>query len=276
MKSIATLALATLAGLSAAAAADLPSMKDRYTNETPVSFARQSFAGAYVGASINWDSLNVDHNGELFEEGFGCTRANPQCTTGVVGLPNMSDDAFSGGIRAGYNFRAGSLYFGPVVMFDLGGLEASLRHEFGSTDNEEGPNASLTGGIDYTVNWKGAIAGKLGVAILNERVGIYGLLGAGLVDTDINGHVRLNVTGAGDFTGGGLEKHHNEQTFAWVIGGGIEGKLSDNWTVFAEYNRWELDTVNVSGSVLIDNIRYNHESDSHIDVVRVGVTRYFD
>lgn len=246
-----------LLGIGSANAADLRSLKDPsptvFTSPTAPAIARGAFAGGYVGASVNWSSLDVDQSASIsaYDE------------TLPIGLPGMSGDEFSGGVQIGYNFQGGRIYGGPVVKLDLGGPTASLHHTFAADEDGE---ALATGDLQMKVNWAATIAGKGGVQV-TDWLGVYGLLGVGFVDVDVDGRAHIGRSGAGI----GLHENATDTVLAFTYGAGADIKLSDNWRAFAEWQRFDLNAFEANGSILFDQLRYGYKGDGNLDVIRVGV-----
>jgi opacity protein-like surface antigen len=264
MKNFILAAIAVIASVMPASAADVfgGSTKDAPIELPAIYRTAAHFGGGYVGGSVNWENLDVDQRGSLTFD--CCEYSNP--TTIPVKLPGMSDDTFAGGVQAGYNFELGRVYVGPVVKFDLGGPSATLKHSF----DERG---DVTGELNFDVNWSATIAAKFGIAV-TDRIGVYGFAGVGFVDVDVNGNVHANL--GGPIGGIGLNSAaHNETVTAFTYGVGGDLKITDRWRAFAEWQRFDLDTFNASGSVLLDCIIYGYKGNAELDVIRVGLNVAF-
>lgn len=291
MKRMIFAAAALFAAYAAPASAADISIKDTYSatpaNAPAIYKVNSGFAGGYVGASINWENLDVDQRANLDwsrctkEYGVQCairrgvadvfdTEINKDATSFRDSLRGMSDDAITGGVQIGYNWQIGRVYFGPVVKFDLGGPSADLHRVF---DGNENDNFAVTSDIEFKVNWKASLVGKLGVQAA-DWLGVYAIGGIGFVDADVNGKLRAGpIDGIG---GLGLTSHDNETLPALTYGIGADIRLSDSWRMFAEWQRFDLDTFDTSSSVLIDCLRYNYSGDADLDVFRVGVNYAFN
>ena len=274
MKHLILAMIAVVAGTLSGNAADLDrsSIKDTFADAPAIYKVNSGFGGGYVGASVNWSSLDVGHSGSIDARNCDKCEHNDEWQFASGTLPGMSADEFSGGIQAGYNFEIGRVYVGPVVKFDLGGPSASLNRKLIDSDlpNDLG---DATGAIDFEVNWSATVAAKLGVQVL-DRVGVYGLIGVGFVDVDARGSAHLNVGGpVGGF--GVRTDNHSETVTAFAYGAGVDVKITDRWRAFAEWQRFDLDTFNANGSVLLDCIKYGYKADADLDVVRVGLNAAF-
>src|SRR5687767_9391425 len=123
MKNMIFAAIAVIVGVMPAGAADIfgGSVKDEPTSFPAIYRTAAHFGGGYMGASINWENLDVDQRGSLT---WNCCESGEPESLFNGKLPGMNDDAFAGGVQAGYNFELGRAYFGPLVKFDLGGPSA--------------------------------------------------------------------------------------------------------------------------------------------------------
>jgi opacity protein-like surface antigen len=276
MKHLILAMIAVVAGTLSGNAADLDrsSIKDTFAANVPAiqEVGRAGFGGGYVGASVNWSSLDVGHSGSIDARNCDKCERNDEWQFASGTLPGMSADEFSGGIQAGYNFEIGSVYVGPVVKFDLGGPSASLNRTI--FDDPRGRDGDVTGAIDFEVNWSATVAAKLGVQVL-DRVGVYGLIGVGFVDVDARGSAHMDLSSLSIGGAGVRTDNHSETVTAFAYGAGVDVKITDRWRAFAEWQRFDLDTFNANGSVLLDCIKYGYKADTDLDVVRVGLNAAF-
>lgn len=185
MRSLLLAAASTVMIAGAAQAADVPSQPLADPPAPAYTVPAFSWAGPYVGV----------HLGYGFESRFD--------NNAVLGLNSAS--GFIGGVQAGYNVS-----FNPVVV----GVEGELSYA-----NVE---ASF-GAVNATLDWKGALTGRLGYAA--DRVMPY--LKGGL------------AFGAAEVTNGAVSD--NQTHFGWTLGGGIEIALTDTITTRVEYMYTDLD-----------------------------------
>lgn len=273
MKKFLIAALAAIAAHTSAGAADIGvSTKDSYSDAPAIYKVNSGFGGAYVGGSVNWSNLDVDHSGSLDWSQCDDCPMNDDRQQISGKLPDMSDDEFTGGIQAGYNFAMDRIYLGPVVKFDLGGPSASLKRTI--LDNPNGDTYDTTGKIDFEVNWSATVAAKVGVQVL-DNVGVYGLIGVGFVDVDARGsaHMNLSPSSIGGF--GVRTDNHSDTVTAFTYGFGVDAKITERWRAFVEWQRFDLNTFDASGSLLLDCIEYGYKADADLDVVRVGLNVAF-
>lgn len=268
-------ALVMITGSTSAMAADLPgSTKDTYQTQTsPLTITeRGNFAGAFVGASVNWDRLDVKHSGSVdwSECESPCLRNALDNYFGTEGgiagnLPDMDDDGISGGVRAGWMFQVGRIYGGPVVMFDYGQVEASMAHDFVFDDQ-----VVATGNLSVSSDWRAAAVGKLGFEV-TSWLGVYGIAGVGVVDLSVDGS--LSGPAAAELGAAG-SVGANDTVTAFTYGVGADVRFSQDWKLFAEWQRFDLDSF--ENSAAIDCFRFSHDADADLDVIRVGLTYTFN
>lgn len=275
MKRMLIAAIAAIAAATPISAADIDgSFKDSLPRPAEISrIENTGFGGGYVGASVNWSSLDVDHSGSL--DGRNCDECEHNDDRQFISgkLPGMSDDVVNGGMQIGYNFTAFErFYFGPVAKFDLGGPSASLRRTL--IEGDEDGFGETNGKIEMDVNWTATLAAKLGIQVI-DRVGIYGLIGVGFVDVDASGSVHMNLQPSPI---GGISVNtptHSETVTAFTYGAGVDVKLDERWRLFAEWQRFDLETFSANGSIFADCLKYGYDADPTLDVIRVGVNVAF-
>lgn len=271
-------ALAVLVSLTgAAAAADIYGSKDgrAIVAASPVENARASFAGAYAGASVSWNNLNVEHGGtlafpdDLTVDGFTYGEA-----FAAGRLEDVTDEAFRFGVQVGRNWQVGRLYGGPRLSVDFGKLEGEISRTdviFDNESNEFPVNAQHDGRLSVSMDYLAAASLKLGVA-LTDNVGVYGIAGVSAADVD--------VSARGSFSGRFGETAfsnqlpsqaaYSETAIGYHYGGGVDFTMG-SWNVFAEYVRHDLGSVDTKGTVLGGLVQYTHEADVIVDQVKAGV-----
>lgn len=266
MRTIIAAALMLVAGATAHAADMTPSRTYTPDDAGPITL-HSTFAGAYVGASVNWSQLRGENGTAL--DWDKCEHCDARAlrkffdveTNGAdLSFPDLKNDQFGGGFRAGYNWQVGRIYGGPLVMVDFGGASSST-----SIGDE------LAGGnVDFNVNIQGTIAGKLGVA-LTDRIGLYGLVGWSFADVDVDTEAHVG-TGEGAVRS---SNNHSKYVNGFAYGGGFDVKVTGNLAAFAEYQHVDLSNFDASGA-LLDCIKYDYRASPELDTVRVGLTYTFN
>lgn len=186
----------SIAGLSAAAAADLP-------QPAPPPQAPAVYVPT-VAPVYNWGGIYLGINGGY---GFGSS----EWTGG--GLSTGSFDT-SGGVvggTLGVNFQTDAWVFGVETDLDWTGISGSIN-----AGCQAGASGAL-GPCQTSNDWLGTVRGRVGFAA--DRVLLYGTAGGAY------GNVQATAFGV-----------TNSQTeFGWTAGAGIEGAFADNWTARIEY-----------------------------------------
>lgn len=178
------------------------------------------WAGAYVGGSLGYSFGGDDEVGLDFFTGGTLTGRD-------TGLGDLDLNGPTASVHAGYRWQRGAWVFGPELAIEGGSVDDSV--EFSS------------GGTDYTaessVNYIATLAMKTGY-VVNPQTLVYGT--AGLTYGDFS--YDLN-TASEDYTANG-----------WAVGLGVERKLSDRMSVFAEYQYRDFGSTDVSFADGADSI----------------------
>lgn len=185
-------------------------------------FAKADFSGRYVGAIAGYTDGNFDISnaplqtqaGSPFFGTFGGTSANS--------APKFSVNGWEYGATAGYNYQRGSWLVGLETDLSYSRAEGGLIIADRPSPGSGRFNTEVGADVDYTGTLRmraGYVAGP---------VLLYGTAGAGVSRVNFDRNYR-NVGGAtiADETG--------EHSMALAYGGGAEVKLSDQWSMKAEY-----------------------------------------
>jgi outer membrane immunogenic protein len=235
-KTTSAIALSMALGLTAASAADLPSIKG------PAVFAAPIFTwtGFYVGGSLGY--IQQNHTTTQLQ-GYYFNNGDKLPITANGGL-------FS--VNAGYNYQMGSIVLG--VETDIGYSTTSAKNSYF--------NGSFT--HSSKLSSLGTVRARLGYAV--DRALFYatgGFAYAGIKDS---------LIAAGDnnvLSKGGMR-------YGWAAGGGIEYAVTNNWTVraealYAKFNSKAGAATNVRGAC--SNCRYGFKNSAV--VARAGVNYKF-
>jgi outer membrane immunogenic protein len=240
LKSVAVAALTTL-GAVAAQAADLPTRKEA---PAPV-FVPPPFTwtGFYIGLNAGglWpsggrDATLFDPN-ESIDGGF-LNAAFP----GGLGSQSVG---FIGGGQAGYNWQTGAFVLGVETDFD-GTTNSKSFNNVGTPFLGAGVPAILAGDFlsvngKAALSWLGTTRARVGfVATPDNRLMIYATGGVAYGGGTSNFSVFDSTTGS-FFTGS-----PSSTRVGWVIGGGVEYAITNNWTIKGEYLYADLGSSNFS------------------------------
>ena len=175
---------------------------------------------------------------------------------GGYGWAQSAADAegFVGGGQLGYNWQRDRFVFGVE-----GDIQAS--------DLSDGQNFAFAGGFgraESDINWFSTIRGRAGIASGPALFYLTG--GVAFADIEnrlavVDGGVPISFSGSGTQTG-------------YTVGGGVEYKLANNWTMKAEYLYLDFGSDSITGFDAVGN-RYKADIDTDAHVARLGVNYKF-
>lgn len=240
------------------------------------------YAGVHAGAA--WGHANAatssDCSATTNIPGYYCTTGGGAANAASVnasGTGKMSDTAFNGGFQAGYNWQANQFVFGvegDIGLFRLNGSRQA------SSPYAVSNGAVFTGdiyniGSTFETDWLATYRGRLGWAVNNWLFYVTGggastRLQTSMSFTDNNGATGARAAGSSSATKNG-----------WVLGGGIEWMLSQNWTVKAEYLHVDFGSVTASGLISNPGVAAGYaqgigtSTKLNADIVRAGINYKF-
>jgi outer membrane immunogenic protein len=257
MKRILLATVSLLAVGSVAMAADLPSSKG--PPPAPVAFVPAfTWTGFYVGlnAGYSWNNNDLTYGYQTFDwwSGNDIWTGNPQSA-------DVSNNGFTGGAQAGYNYQ-----FGAFVV----GVEADIQYVDGQKDWNYARSGSATfdgsGPYDYNlgltasagIDWLGTLRARVGYAADRFLVYATGGLAFGNADSSatIIGTTSFN-TGrpvGNSFYYANWSGDNSNTEVGYAIGGGVEYAFTDNWTVKAEYLYYNLGSQTFQPTGYWDNV----------------------
>jgi outer membrane immunogenic protein len=230
--------------------------------------AQTTFDGPYIGATAGLQAHSQN-------------RARTEGTAGFLALPNTirpdfqdlrHDDGWQGSAVAGYNFSSGKIVYGVEGDFTIGNVKGSSSF-VGAPIPGLAPQG-LTTNINSRLGNRASLRARLGYAPA-EALLIYGTGGLAIGDTRASAAVLVNgAPGVGWFG-----EAENTQA-GYVIGGGLEYKLSKTIGLRAEYLFTDFGKQRVlaagnsavRGIAALDGIDYLAAAPNRAGVARVGVT----
>jgi outer membrane immunogenic protein len=201
-----------------------------------------------VPASTGWSGLYVGVHGGYGFGDSGELSLSPFAFPGLVtaftpagAAPGSSfaggggfDDGFVGGAHIGYDWQVNNLVLGAILdvtYTDIGDRQSAFSR------------TPATYTISRDLDWLATLRGRLGYAV-NDRLLIYGTGGLAYGDVDF-GYSQPGSAAAFTTSGG------QDSDFGYVVGGGVETKLTDNISLGLEYlytnlggNDFRADLVN--------------------------------
>jgi len=251
--------LALVASASLASAADLEgptgyySMKDGYA--APAAY---NWTGFYVGFNVGhaW----ADHESFL-----------PENLQEVAYVPeggirtDLNPDGWFGGGQIGFNFQTG-----PLVL----GVEADWQGASMDDSTSSIHIHTLENDVEFSIHRKvhvdqfGTVRGRIGWALGHVLPYLTGGFAWAKAEADGSIYYLIDATWRGS----------DSQTHTgWVLGGGVEVALGENWTARAEYLHFDLGdrtyTITYTGPWPGDT--YKAKADFEMNTFRIGVNYKF-
>jgi outer membrane immunogenic protein len=237
--SVFTLFSVALFTLSPANAADLYRPQTSYVPPAPVyTPPPNTWAGFYVGVNggYAWDAGG---GSSTLSNGDHFSRAQPE-------------GGFGGG-QVGYNFQYGHIVFGFETDFQGGDISDSAS---GTTAAGLGAQSS------QSVDWFGTARGRLGYAF--DRTLVY--FTGGFAYGDVNQSAQFS---------NGVDLKRNDIQTGYVLGGGVEYKISSAWSLKGEYQYIDLGNDKLSGLDAGAPVEANHGA-TNLQTVRLGLNYHFN
>ncbi len=224
-------------------------------------FAQADFNGAYVGAIAGYSDATFDISnaplttaaGSSFFGTFGGSSANSS--------PKFSVDGWDYGVTAGFNYQRGPWLVGAETDLSYSNADGALTIADRPSAGSGRFNTLLGADVDYT----GTLRLRGGYVV--GPVLVYGTAGAGVSKVQFDRNYR-NVGGAT------ISDSDSDHVMAFTYGGGAEYKVSDKWSVKAEYLYMDAgkETFRTRYS---DGTTGSAAADLDRDVYRVGVNYRF-
>jgi iron complex outermembrane receptor protein len=234
--------------------------------------AAWSWAGPYVGATVGY-STGTSTTDTAFSDPVSGTTLFAASTSRRL-------DGAIGGAQAGYNWIGGILLAGVEGDLNYSGQRANL--------NAACPgaicNPALIGVVDdpsviarfeqgQKLEWFATLRARLGVTVTPDAIA-YVTGGAAVGEVMTAGTV-FGFDGDGNPVNTIVSSHNTKAGLA--VGGGIEGRIADNWTGKIEYLYLDLGTVTTIPAP-VPNSTTAAAFNSRItdNILRVGVNYKFD
>ena len=226
------LAAAMIVGATAAAsAADM-----RMPTKAPVMMAPAfSWSGFYLGGHAGYAWTN-----DIASQYTGNADVNALIAGGALPRSyDVSGDGFAGGLQFGFNWQAGALVFGleaDISGWDVGASALSRNVNPAAIPLPVDGTMFLDGNqwdssASFSSDWVATLRGRLGLAM--DRWMIFATGGVAVADINLDGRISQSFPVGGpnfrNWVGGtsGTE-------VGYVIGGGLEYAMTNNWLVRVE------------------------------------------
>jgi len=277
MKKIISAGIGLLALTGAAAAADLP-VKAPVYKAPPVIVDPWTWTGVYVGVNAGYSWGRSNTHVDYFNTVTGLPIAPP---AGSITDVKFNLNGGIAGAQIGANWQNGIWVIGGEADIQWSGQKGSALFTCavapgGGVAGPCFPNltftppglAGATLALDQKLQWFGTVRARLGVTPApTVLLYVTGGLAYGEIET------------SGILTGGfpltSVSFSQSTTKSGWTVGGGVEGRLSGNWTGKIEYLYMDLGTV--SGTVVNTPALIGANWSSHItdNILRVGLNYKF-
>jgi outer membrane immunogenic protein len=262
--------VAAALGLDAPAlAADSPAAAPVYKKAPPAAPAL-TWTGFYIGGNAGWVQERSSGTSDFLQPlGGGLFASNPKNNS-------LSDSSFIGGGQLGYNWQANHfLVLGAEGDWDWLNTKFSFcrQTDFQSlacVDNSRGFET-----LGSQADWLATARGRLGLTVPTfENVMIYGTGGLAWGSIKTTESVSCLVGGCGlSGTPLAVSPTFTQNKSGWAAGAGVEGMVTPNWSVKAEWIHVDLgtlsNTIALTGTAGPQSVVWTH--DQRFDMVRFGV-----
>jgi outer membrane immunogenic protein len=277
LKAIAVSAFAAMAVTSAASAADLAA---RPYTKAPVMVEVWNWTGFYIGgnAGYSWGRSNTDVS--YFNSVTGAPIVPPAGS--ITGAGFDMNGAIAGG-QIGYNWQSSNWLFGLEADAQWSDERGSAAYRCAATavggvclPGLTFLPAGVTGSslaVNQSLEWFGTVRGRAGV-LVTPQVLLYATGGLAY------GSIKTSGAFAGVTPNGvavAVAGSSSDTRIGWTVGGGIEGKITTNWSAKLEYLYMDLDNFRAGSFSLAPGslIAANVDSRFRDHILRAGINYTF-
>lgn len=200
--------------------------------------SKQSWTGVFVGIGVGGGRTINKANGTLVSQPGG----NPTVAIGGVTTSPVSSNASGNGatfsVRTGANWQFNDLLVaGLLGDLSLPSIRASQSTNVGPCDHPACTSSfSFQDSSEFRANWSATIAARGGFLVGENW--IYGL--GGLAIADFSADILTITNNVFSFQRRGFS------AVGWTAGFGLERRLVDGWSAFAEYRYTDFPRVSQS------------------------------
>lgn len=184
----------------------------------------------------------------------------------AAGQQNLGGSAFLGGLEAGYNWQR-YIYVvgieGDIGWFDLNGSASTGPLPFGTP-----PVGTFTINSNVSADWLATIRGRVGVSPANWL--FYATGGAAF--STLHAGFSFSETGFASSETASA----SATRIGWAVGGGIEVRMSRDWSIKGEYLFVDFGSLSASGlSTGIPPQPFTHTVNLEFNILRFGLNYHF-
>jgi outer membrane immunogenic protein len=257
MKKVRTHLLATAAVVALGGSAFAADMGVPMKAPPPAPIPYTGWQGFYIGGAIGAARLNAtgtQTNDSSDTVGGACSGAEDNaiasCATGTTG--------FTAGVQVGYDWQSRYFVYGVVADWTWTGLSHKVQ--------QSGAFSCLPF-FQAKVDWLASFRGRMGLAVDDTLVYVTGGLALGHLKSSAG--VPIGVTT--QIYTDGLSKVQA----GWVAGVGAEHKLTQNWSVFAEFLYYDLGHTSATAASIHGTSSYTTDFTHEIMQGKVGLNYRF-
>jgi outer membrane immunogenic protein len=208
------------------------------------------WAGFYAGIHAGRGLANSDLR---FDEATGFSNSDIR-----DGFSTALDGQLAGA-QLGYNYQTNSLFLGAEADYSWSGIEGTYRNQY------IGGNYYFY--ADADVEWLASLRARVGFVV--AKAAIYGTGGIAFAGTE------TRVTS--NYSGSGITDSDSSTRTGWVLGGGVEAKLTSNMSARLEYLHYDFESESFFYRLDPESDAYDAFGDAYLDVdiLRVGVNMLF-
>jgi len=254
---LATAAVVALGGTAFAADMGLP-MK---APPAPAPIPYVNWQGWYIGGAIGAARLNTtgtQNANNSSEPGSSYGSCTPNADGGAQGISSCSTGTtgFTAGVQVGYDWQSRYFVYGVVADWTWTGLKHTVTNS----------NSSLPF-FTAKVDWLASFRGRMGLAVDDTLVYFTGGLALGELKSASGQN--------GDCPSYCYNNQLNNVKAGWVAGLGVEHKLAQNWSVFAEMLYYDFGHQSASSGSPDGTVHYSTEFTNEIFQGKVGLNYRF-
>jgi len=269
MRRVCTVFVAVIFGSACtqgAAAADLahPLFKAAPLPPAPVF----SWTGCYIGVSGGYGRGTSDTITTINPAGvFGSAAPNAQPAYNAAMSPRLNPASGIAGGQVGCNYQTGSFVIGAETDFSWFGLKDTVV-----TAVTPPLHSTLTSTTSVSIDWLWTGRARAGYAFDRTLVYVTG----GAAATKLN-YSQNNFFAPCAGPGGNCIEAASASSSrsGWIVGGGVEQALTNNWTAKAEYLYLNFGSLTATGADNASFTRFSHSANLKANILRVGLNYKF-